>query len=768
MLSAVAARKARLQGQGVPERQETPATRSSSHSPPPQSRGPSKSKRKQDDVGTSKPTSQKKRKRAHQETRNGKASRYFQQARDDPLKNQDDLIVLDESSDEDDASDALSLDEASSDEEGPSISFLPSTPAPHKNRRAWSPSTPFESSNDVISREPNLWPLDGPLSTFQPIPETNVFYLSSEDTLTATGASHSAASVVILKPQERLALLGTYKLFVLRGSVTLAGVLLHSSPHGHDVFAPRSSPIPVLEPLSPVDRPSEILLELPPRIRTVVEQAETALILQELHTGVSGLGKVHGLFEKNFEPLKWQDLDSTSPLGLQGVQNLTRQSNDISPMIVPASWEAAFDSIERKSESAGRCIYLVKGAKKSGKSTFARTLLNRLALRYRYVAFLESDLGQSEFTPGGTVALNIMSNPVFGPPFTHPSIPYQSHYIGDTSPRSSPTHYIDAIRALLQTYEMDVQHTGLTNDSGENQDGRVVDTVPLVINTMGWTKGLGADLTNQIHDILLPSMIFEFPGPIFEDFPAGRTPVSNHSDNIHVLEPIPPSLTTPKHSAADLRQLSTLSYFHAVFPATASSKSIPSVSAMTWNTALPLCAQVPYQLDVSKGLDMISLTGTGSEDVIPSEVFRVLNGAVVGLVSCEPDSLEVNEQPNGDEDTFARIPYSQGSSPPAPSTSTCHGLALIRSITSPSSDDATQLQLLTPIPPVLLTSASPRVIVKGGMELPIWGFLDFRNGDARVAGIPKGKVPYLKWGKGEGLGGEKRRTRRNLMRKGQS
>lgn len=75
-------------------------------------------------------------------------------------------------------------------------------------------------------------------------------------------------------------------------------------------------------------------------------------------------------------------------------------------------------------------VYLIKGPKKSGKSTFARTLLNHLLTRYvsfaeqftiltlihsyQRVAFLECDVGQSEFTPGGMVALNVISKPLFG------------------------------------------------------------------------------------------------------------------------------------------------------------------------------------------------------------------------------------------------------------------------------------------------------------------------------------------------------------------
>lgn len=324
MLSAVAARKARLQSQGASDEQEKPVASSPLPSPLPtsksQPRGNTKPKRKQDDVETPKLTSQKKRTRIHQNTRNVKPSRYYQQTV--PLQDQDDLIILDESSDESDPMDVLSEDEVSSDEEGPSVSFLPSTPAHPRNKRAWSPSTPFELSNEVPSGAPALSRPDGPLSNFQPVPGTNVFHLSPEEISAIRCSSNTSASLIVLKPQDRLALLGSYKLYVLRGSVTLAGVALHSSPHGHDVYSPRSSPIHVLEPLTLLNRPSEIPLELSPRLRVIVEQAETALLLQEVHTGVSGLGKVHGLFEKNFEPLKWQDLDSTSQLGIQGVQNV--------------------------------------------------------------------------------------------------------------------------------------------------------------------------------------------------------------------------------------------------------------------------------------------------------------------------------------------------------------------------------------------------------------------------------------------------------------
>lgn len=59
-------------------------------------------------------------------------------------------------------------------------------------------------------------------------------------------------------------------------------------------------------------------------------------------------------------------------------------------------------------------LAIVKGPKRSGKSTFARELANTLLERYERVAYLDCDLGQSEFGPGGSVGLFSLDGPVLG------------------------------------------------------------------------------------------------------------------------------------------------------------------------------------------------------------------------------------------------------------------------------------------------------------------------------------------------------------------
>jgi len=270
---------------------------------------------------------------------------------------------------------------------------------------------------------------------------------------------------------------------------------------------------------------------------------------------------------------------------------------------------------------------------------------------------------------------------------------------------------------------------------------------------MGWTKGLGADLNRKIEDMVEPCDVFEFEN-------------SNQNSNFGSFLPtpiperrrrhLPPAQAFAgiSHTPAELRALSLLSYFH-----TARVQNHHQASQL-WETEIPLCAKVPYEVRPSVAFDKIILATPGTEDVVASEIQNVLNGAVVALIESHDGPTVVSDdlpEVHGVLDSL----YKQGTPPPSPFSSNCLGLALIRSLS------ATRMQIITPVPPALLGRC--RILVKGEIEIPIWGMLDFRaDNDDNVAGVEKLKVPYLRWGKTEGLGGTKRRVRRNLMRKSQS
>jgi polynucleotide 5'-hydroxyl-kinase GRC3/NOL9 len=378
-----------------------------------------------------------------------------------------------------------------------------------------------------------------------------------------------------------------------------------------------------------------------------------------------------------------------------------------------------------------------------------------------------------------------------GPPFTHPTLPNYAHFIGSTTPRSSPAHYLDAVQALVETYRLDIQTPAI--ESVDEADSRIQDRIPLVVNTMGWAKGLGADLTQKIEDFVDATRIFDIQAPVREEYPVSvpvvptedrysayysHASVDATSAAIHVLEPITPFSAAAGYTAADHRSLSILSYLHAEFPLDAVPGELEQITARSWDTSRPLCAIPPYEVDCAIALDKIVLTGAGSEDVVEEEIGHVLNAALVGLVRCEPGTLDL-DPPTPSASSAAGVPYTREHPPPPPASSACVGLALVRGVSPPKRDahgtpTTRHLQLLTPLPHALLAQA--RVLVKGEMELPVWGMLDFRNfsGDkdadpGDVAGVEREKVPFLQWGKApEGvMGAERRRVRRNLMRRGQ-
>ncbi|OBZ66554.1 Polynucleotide 5'-hydroxyl-kinase GRC3 [Grifola frondosa] len=785
MLSAVAARKARLGGKKPqPEVVSAPQKHTPSPSPSPEIVPVTKPPSKRKSSATAFNASKKKKKQHKPAER--KRARYFQE---DAFKTQDDVIMVDE--DDEDESDAS---QSSMSVDRDALERVPSqttTRSDHRTRqkRAWSPSAPLDDSSDeegedaveddstvfdnvapilparTVPQEPSL------LSSFLPALNDNTFYVTADEVKALnllSSCSEQKGTVLVLSALETVALLGTYLLTVLDGSVSLCGITLPASRMSYRIFSPRSSPLPVIQCLSTNASPHG-LHQLPGRISNAVEGSAAVILLQELRTDVEGLGQVCRTFDGIFMPSRWQRSHPAPELGLEGVHFLTHQTHDVSPMIIPPSWDSAMSAIlqvvsEHQDFNYPRRVYLVRGSRNSGKSTFARTLLNRLISRYRRVAFLECDLGQSEFTLGGMVTLNIVDQPLFGPPFTHPSIPHTAHFIGATSPRSSPSHYLESIQALVQTYNLDIQNADLAEDL-EGGDDRIADVIPLVVNTMGWTKGLGAELARKIEEMVEPSDIFELDAPATDEgWATSRAPVNQDHSTVHKLESISSSVLSTHYSAADHRNLSILSYFHAAFPAAVPTSSLTSVLAMSWNTSLPLCCQPPYEVDWKVAFDKVLLTGAGMEDVVPSEIHAVLNCAIVGLVACEPGALDADAD-NTTHDALSTLPYKQAASPPSPLSSKCHGLALIRALSPPATSSL--MHLLTPLPPYLF--ASSRVLCKGELELPVWGMLDFRTLDSGgdVAGVERGKVPYLRWGKGEGAGGERRRVRRNLMRRGQ-
>ena len=140
------------------------------------------------------------------------------------------------------------------------------------------------------------------LSTFQPSPDQNMFFLTAEEQSILNLSDR--ATLIALDAQDSLCLLGTCNLTILHGSVTLCGITLLASSTKHPIYAPRSSPLPIIRTSF---KPASILKPeiLSPRLLKILK-FKAIIILQELRTNVEDLGRICRSFEGVFEPTRWQ------------------------------------------------------------------------------------------------------------------------------------------------------------------------------------------------------------------------------------------------------------------------------------------------------------------------------------------------------------------------------------------------------------------------------------------------------------------------------
>lgn len=386
---------------------------------------------------------------------------------------------------------------------------------------------------------------------------------------------------------------------------------------------------------------------------------------------------------------------------------------------------------------------------------------------------MDCDLGQPEFTPSGFLSLSLVAQPVLGelrasifererpptivlteyvfsgPSFTHlHQNPLRMHYLGSTTPKDDPSFYIWAISDLLD------QYTSLLDQSGAS--------IPLVINTQGWYKGLGADLLLEIHRMAQPGKCFDFT--VGAGYPSSEYDGRNIAANMPVVDPATETQVVPMQpytmpengpsriNASDLRMLQLISYFHLLPSSISTSSTLPS-----WDFSTSLIARAPYAVPFTAFQSMRIAT---SSTLSYTDLLRSLD---VSIVALREEEMQQQEEQEVVKDPLQKA-YERGFQQKSGRTL---GLAIIRSIDSKSQ----HFHILTPVPPSTLERVN--AIVKGGIEIPTVLMLDNPvEGGAEengLAGVEWKRVPYLEYGENvnAGVGHGRRRVRRNVMRKSQ-
>ncbi|KAF9954939.1 Polynucleotide 5'-hydroxyl-kinase grc3 [Mortierella alpina] len=574
-----------------------------------------------------------------------------------------------------------------------------------------------------------------------------------------------------------------------------------SSISSFDVFSPKTHALAVIEAISMAGSQRNLMVPqrtfpTSPELRAQLETQLAQLTLGDYDTiiaiqsasgcGILGIEKVVPLFKgilsiKQNSRLRGNEDDERLAQirfesSLSGFHPILEPTDGIAALQVPATWKDAMQVLINATvdENGGRVkrppVSVVCGGKKMGKSTFSRLILNRMLNRYRKVAFIECDIGQSEFTPVGMVALHVVQTPALGAPFTHPRQPYRAFFVGNSTPRDDPDYYMACIKELVRTYYAEVSHTRTWDDTDDDyhSDDDEDEHIPLVINTQGWIKGMGYDLLLQLLDYTAPSHIFGFHSPSNGESNLPQSFFTTMKEQAHLAGRQQPSFSyvsavvlgdessaSPftKYHPADHRALALLSYFYLSQERDMDLTDLASSDKRTWDFSQALVVRRPWCWDWNQAKGIWVLF----DQVPPSQILHVLNASLVALTGDKEDrvsdgsgTLDGNQQQQPEPVTDATpgkavplnyFPLGQYP-PPPPEHTTCHGLAIIRSI-QPSTHT---LHILTPIPLVKLRKCNG--IVKGAIHMPIHASLDHNEENSKVpgvAGVPWKNVPYLNY-----------------------
>ncbi len=134
---------------------------------------------------------------------------------------------------------------------------------------------------------------------------------------------------------------------------------------------------------------------------------------------------------------------------------------------------------------------LVTGSKNTGKSAFAVYLINACMTKGAEVFTIDTDLGKPLFTIEGCVSLCKVVAPVLTNRPKRQQV-IKSLMINETTPKDKPMLYLKSVAELIRTYDDEIMKT---------------ESSFLIVNTHGWTEGLGNSLLEQITILAKPDVV---------------------------------------------------------------------------------------------------------------------------------------------------------------------------------------------------------------------------------------------------------------------
>ncbi|KAF1839550.1 hypothetical protein BDW02DRAFT_563605 [Decorospora gaudefroyi] len=342
------------------------------------------------------------------------------------------------------------------------------------------------------------------------------------------------------------------------------------------------------------------------------------------------LGHLNPLFTRlwNAKPQHWTSrsfcvvTDSNSDL----------LSRPLQPEVAPEDWLRA---IEECANSPS--ITVITGCPSSGKSTFARRLVNRSltglgknAPSVPTVCYLDLDMRKQEYAPSGQISLAVLRDLNLGPSFTHPSIPSGSgnsaanEIIRAHAIPMNLANYAEHYQACVEDLFLAYRNLCSSNAS-----------LPLVIDTPGFLWASDLNILNKLLVRLKPhKMVHIGDTQAIETETAAKlhllqTTASQYRCTVHEITARRPQLAAMR-TDAELKSMQMQSYFHLK-----TSSIHPSHGQTLRWTSNPLSHLTPwefcYEETAMRAQDMVGFA-LYSEAIEPESLLHAVNGSIMQIV----------------------------------------------------------------------------------------------------------------------------------------
>ncbi|KYN15327.1 Polynucleotide 5'-hydroxyl-kinase NOL9 [Trachymyrmex cornetzi] len=319
--------------------------------------------------------------------------------------------------------------------------------------------------------------------------------------------------IVIMKSGSRFCFTGKLLVKVLYGSVKIYGSVLNKSIDNTEVYSPRGYSNVVIETSEefPEDSVEDVWTAL--AVKGITRDSESklqidvdnvqpgtaVLVLQNFENSLTLFLKTYFTYFRLFPNVKnphyfsWTD-PKRAEIMLQAKLRLEQYNFNCRQLVVDSciTTDIAERMLNRWRANEWSCT-LIAGGKSVGKSTSMRYLINSLLGTSKKVVLIDVDPGQAECTPPGCISYSLIEEPLMGPNFTHLKAPVYQLFIDDVEVSRCVTRYLEGIKMLIEKLK----------------ECPILSCLPIVVNTMGFTKNLGWNIIIFTIKLIRPSIILQ-------------------------------------------------------------------------------------------------------------------------------------------------------------------------------------------------------------------------------------------------------------------